>query len=321
MARKELTGNKYDEVDGGVIRLSHSSASLILNCERRYFHKIKETEPDPDYQDDGKALRIGKGFHKVLEDTRHDPSKMQPKIFHHAMVDEGVKGLEERGLILAMLQSYYPLHTKSKLNVLACEIEVGDKHTVGYVDAVMGDDKGNWYLVDNKTAGRLSGDLSSRLRHDPQLRLYSFYAPEVASALKLKKDKFQGCHYRVTTKATAKIKADESPEAYARRIAHKVESFNIGIPHDEAIVKATRDRHERLHERATAIKDAAEKSVMQNFNGCFNYFRPCPYWSRCHGATFTEASESLEIVEAKDMTPTKPMVESAKSDFDVLDLF
>ena len=302
MARRELKG---DQDDGG-LRLSHSSANVILNCERRYHYKVNDYDFDPDYEDDGQSLRLGKAFHKVLEDTRHDRAKFKPKIFHHAVVDENVKAKEEKGLVLAMLFSYYPLHEKSGLEVAGVELEIGDKHTVGYVDAVMVGSHGDWYLTDNKTAARLSGDLTSRLSNDPQLNLYSFYAPELARALKLDVEKFQGCRYRVTTKTKIVAKNDESVEAYAKRILPRIESYDIGIPYRPEIVKAIRDRHERLHERALVIRDSKESSVMQNFSGCFNYFRPCPYWSRCHGKTFTDGPNHLKIVSAKDMTPTKP---------------
>jgi len=285
-------------------RLSHSSAGVLLGCERRYWHKLNSTPYDFDYNDDQKALRIGKGFHRVLELAKH--GTVTKEHFVQALAEEGIDHPQERGLILAMVNSYLGLHRKSKLEVIACEIEIGDKHVLGYIDAIYIDSKGNWYIGDLKTAGKLAGDLLPRLLDDPQLNLYSFYAPEVAKMLSLDLDKFIGCLYRVTTKATIKMKKDESIGDYAKRVQSKIESYEIGIPRNEEVIKATRHRVERLFERHVEIHDLKAKDTMQNYGNCFNYFRPCPYWSQCRGHTYTVGQHALNIRSSKQMTPTTP---------------
>ncbi|GAG87239.1 unnamed protein product, partial [marine sediment metagenome] len=71
--------------DQGPRRLSHSSSGVLLGCERRYWHKVHETEFDIDYDDDRKALRIGNGFHKVLELCVHRKDKFSAKLFYKAL--------------------------------------------------------------------------------------------------------------------------------------------------------------------------------------------------------------------------------------------
>jgi hypothetical protein len=285
-------------------KLSHSSAGVLLGCERRYWHKLFSTPYDFDYNDDQKALRIGKGFHRVLELAKH--GAVTKDHFVQALAEENIGHPQERGLILAMVNSYLGLHRKSKLEVIACEIEIGDKHILGYIDAIYVDSNKNWYIGDLKTAGKLAGDLLSRLSDDPQLNLYSFYAPEVAQSLGLDLDKFIGCLYRVTTKATIKMKKDETTSEYAKRIQPKIESYEIGIPRNDAVIKATRDRMENLFERHVEIHSAKVSQTVQNYGNCFNYFRPCPYWSQCRGHTYTVGQHALNIRSSKQMTPTVP---------------
>ena len=182
---RELGASEPTKQEVGPRRLSHSSSGVLLGCERRYWHKVNETSYDPDYDDDRKALRIGKGFHLVLEHCNHKRKAFNGKIFSAAMREEGIDDPQERGLIIAMCLSYFKLHERSGLKVEVCEIEVGDTHVIGYVDAVMSDPNGCWWIVDLKTAARLSQDLLSRLARDPQLNLYSYYLGDIARELGL----------------------------------------------------------------------------------------------------------------------------------------
>lgn len=301
-------------VESGPKRLSYSSSNVLLGCERRYKYKIADVPFDSDYVDDRKALRIGKGYHLALEYSKHEmPTGKQ---FLKAFVEENIDDFQEQGLIIAMCMKYVELHEKSGLKAIAFEIEVGDKHVIGYVDVVYVDGLGNWYFGDLKTAGKLAGDLLSRLHQDVQLNLYAFYAPEVAAALGLDIDKFLGCIYRVTTKASIKIKPGEKPMAYAKRIIDKVEAYHISIPYNPKVVKATRKRMEQLWDKHSQAYELGEYETMQNFGNCFHYFSPCPWWSRCHGHTYSDGKELLVMKSSKDMKICAPGDVRSKQDME-----
>jgi len=284
------------------MRISYSGSNLFQGCQRRFWHyKIAETPHDSDFRDESAALRLGKAFHQVLEHTMHKKSRLKKEIFQESFNDNEVLSDTERGLIYGMVHKYLQLHEKSGLTVKAVEVQVGNENYIGYVDAIMVDTFGNWWIVDLKTAARLSGSLLSRLSRDPQLNAYSYFKEQIADLCDLDVAKFAGVRYRVTTKAAIKLNIKESFTKFCKRVFDKVESYDIGIPAQDLNPEAVYSHFMNLLKQMVELETTPEKEVPQNYTYCETYFKPCPWWSNCYGKTFTEAAKQYDIRDSTDI--------------------
>jgi hypothetical protein len=284
------------------LRMSYSSSNTFLGCNRRfYYDKIVKADYDPDYNDDQKALRIGKAFHEVLELCHHEAAQLSKSHFGKSFEAHGVDNPGEQGMIIAMVQKYLILHKKSGLSVVGIELHVGDENIHGYIDAIMIDEGGHWWIVDLKTAGKLNGSLLSRLSRDPQLNIYSYYRNQVADLLKLDPSKFKGVRYRVTTKSTIKFGKRETLMSFAKRCFERIESYDIGVPREDLNPTAVYRQFMELLGRMRKLETTKESDIGQNFTYCESYFRPCPYWSRCYGKTFSAAAEQYRIFDSANI--------------------
>ena len=139
---------------GEVNRLSYSSGTLLNNCETKYVHyKVKKTPIDIDADDSTEAFNIGKAFHGVLEDTLHEITEDTTKLVEAACKKYDCEGKE--ALVEAMCRKYYQLNELTALQAIHCEYEIKTDVFIGYIDVVMTDKMGNWWIVDLKTAARI----------------------------------------------------------------------------------------------------------------------------------------------------------------------
>ena len=285
------------------LRISYSGSNTLLGCERKfYYEKVKAVPHDPDYEDNSHALRVGKAFHQILEDCSHGEIPIEAASVNKAMKDNDIDDPTDVHSVIAMVKKYIPLHKRGGLKCVAIETEVGNgTDYIGFVDAVMADEYGHWWIVDLKTAAQLSNSLLSRLCNDPQLNLYSNFVGDIAKQYDLDPDLFAGVRYRVTTKAKIKLNRKETPAEFQQRVMDRIESYDIGIPASDLDPKGAYSRLMRLLKRARGLEEKDEKEVTQNFSHCESYFRPCPYWSRCYGATFTAAKDRYKIFNSEDM--------------------
>lgn len=285
------------------IRISYSSSCTFQGCKRKYYHeKIAQTDHDPDYNDDSKALRIGKAFHQVVELCEHVLKKLSSDIFKKAFMDNKIDDPTEQGLIWGMAVRYMKLHGKSKLKAVGLEVPIGNPQDyVGYIDAVMVDTNDFWWIVDLKTAGKLNNSLLSRLSRDPQLNVYSYFRKQVATKFDLDVEKFAGVRYRVTTKATIKCNRKEKLKDFAGRVLDRVESYDIGIPVEDLNPKKVYDHFMIMLMQMRGLRELEEDDIPQNFNYCENYFKPCPYWSNCYGKTFTDSGGRYCIFDSDNV--------------------
>ncbi len=304
---KEVTG----------IRISYSSSTTFQGCQRKFFYqKVAKEDIDPDVDDDGKALRIGKAFHYVLELCHHHKSLLKPDHYKKSFIENQVDSRGEQGLIVAMVKKYLELHLKSNLGIKGIEVMIGDeKNFIGYIDVILADKNGNWWIVDLKTAARLQASLLSRLSRDPQLNVYAKFVKEVARKCELDVEKFQGVRYRVTTKATIKCGQKETLKEFAKRCYDRIESYDIAIGKKDLIPDEVWENFMRMLKEMRALEGKNEEDVPQNFGHCESYFKPCHYWSRCYGKTFTENAEQYEIFDT-DNIPDLTVEESADNDLD-----
>lgn len=297
------------------IRISYSSSNTFQGCKRRfYYEKVVKVDHDPDYSDNAKALRIGKCFHELLELCKHDFNNVTKEMINTALDNNKVDDPTEQGLVLGMAKKYSILHRKSGFYVVGIEVEIGDRtNYIGFVDAVLMDNAGYWWITDLKTAAKLSNSLLARLAKDPQLNIYSHYVDQIAEILKLDVDKFAGVRYRVTTKATIKRSVKETMGAFVGRIFDRVEAFDIGIPAADLKPKETYDRFMKMLDQMRALRDTPEDEIPQSFAYCESFFKPCPYWSNCYGSTFTSAGDKYEIFDSTNIPEL-----SAIDDLDLL---
>lgn len=267
--------------------LSPSSFTEYQACGRRYkFRKILKVLPDADYIEDQSVFNVGKAFHKACEDTLHDISKLS---------DDHLKGIIELyqlevseyfPMLKAMLQVYGRTHKASGLSVVACEVEVETPFFFGIVDVVLKDDKtGEWWIGDLKTAATYTPSQDATLLSHPQLNLYLAHAKFLASKLELDISKLKGCRYRVTTKTKIKRKLNEEDGAYVARLMMSVKSLDFVLPVDRMIHKAVFAAYKESY---LEISKGESGRYPQNFGNCFAYYKSCPYWSKCHGRTYSE---------------------------------
>jgi len=286
-------------------KLSYSSSNLIQGCEQKYWHyKINKTAKDPDVEESTEAFDIGKAFHEVLEMTLHTNISISENVSEAC---KKYKVKHKEALIEAMVFEYLLVHENSGLDVSICEIEVSDHRTIGYIDAIMKDHLGRWWIVDLKTAGRWDPTLLSRLALDPQLNLYSYFYKRIGAPLGLREEDFMGCRYRVTTKTTTKQKPKEEYDAYVRRLRKAIKSYDIEIPLSVMDIESTYERFSALHARSMELRKGEVPN--KNMGYCLNYFKPCEYWSHCHGQTYTESQSKVRIFSSEDYVKNDNLLE------------
>lgn len=267
--------------------LSPSSLATFLGCQRRYYHnKVAKTPKDSDVPEDVESLLIGSAFHKCLEDTRHILDgygfKDVLKVSEEFKLDE-----DTAALIFAMLSRYKEVHAKAGLKAIACEVIVNTEKFYGIVDVILEDSSGNWWIGDMKTAASYRPDIVPTLPLHPQLNLYAAHANAIGEFLGLLPEKYLGCRYRMTTKSRIGRKGGEEIGPYVKRLSKAIKSFDFILPKELMNPNLFAGIHGSAFKMIGEAGDK-EAAFPQSFSNCMNYFRPCEFWSKCHGKNFTE---------------------------------
>lgn len=285
------------------IRMSNSSFNQMKSCEQKYvYRKITKVETDPDVDTDLKHLRLGSCFHELLENCLHVLPETTSDDMYAAFESHSIDSDRDRGVLMAMWEKYWELHKASELTVIACEDEVGDDTIIGFIDAIMVDKNGFYYITDLKTAARFDGNLLARLKRDSQLNLYSHFRHQIEEKYNLDPDKFAGCLYRVTTKATIVKKASETITEFKRRVKPKIESYSIFIPAEHLAPEETYKEVMAAQAKAMQFRDEGLEPK-RDYSNCFQYFRPCEYFSSCYGYLNSEADKSFNIEATWNVKP------------------
>lgn len=258
--------------------LSYSSANVLLTCATAYkHHKVLMTPKDR--EEDQTSFRVGKAFHSVMELTNHDKKNFSMELFEKCLLEQNV--FEHRYTIYAMIHSYYSLHKASGLDVISVERKFENEYILGYIDAIMVEPTGFWWVVDLKTSASIIEANLSRLTHDTQLNLYAAIMQEyLAKEMGLDLNLFAGCRYRVAAKSKLVVKENETLQQYAKRV--DVKCLDVEIPLALMPVKDIYEQHKLLHKLANEI--TADTETLKNRNACFNYNKPCDFFSQCYGA-------------------------------------
>lgn len=304
MADNKKSGGEH------IFRLSHSSANLMRGCEQRFFHHKGLTPKDSDYVEDMSSLILGKVVHYVLEMGGHQRIKTKD-VYKHIMfycAEHKVKYSElDVPLIVAMVLKYFKFIEKnfSDYELVVAEKEIKTPTFLGYIDAIFKNSKtGEWFICDLKTARLMAASrekYKATLANDYQLNLYSYYAKDVGSHWNLDPEKFKGAWYRVVSKPRLKRRNEgrERPEEdtdYIKRLYKKVECLNYFVPLDLLNPDEFKTNHDELHKRGF---DILNKKVepKKNFKNCMDFFRPCPWWSKCHGDNYSNLKDNTQVKE------------------------
>lgn len=278
--------------DGEEFTLSHSSANTLRSCETRYYHyKIAKTPNDPDYVEEQESLMIGKAVHLSLEQTLHSYDK--ESFYHWTNYACSQFGLTEMIIpIQAMVFKLMKLQRGEGLYAVACEHEIKTEFVGGFIDLIARNEEGDWWIIDVKTAARLQPLTIAKLANDYQLNLYAAHADMIARDLGLDSKRFKGCRYRVVTKSGAAARPNETLMSYIKRTDSTIRAHEFIIDIEQMNPEAILKEHRELYRRARKLFEGAKPS--KDYANCSSFFRPCPYWSKCHDGTYTECSSKFE---------------------------
>tara|TARA_R110000850_G_scaffold107304_5_gene218731 strand:- start:179 stop:1051 length:873 start_codon:yes stop_codon:yes gene_type:complete len=279
------------------MRLSYSSANLLRNCEQKFVHyKVNKVEKDSDQERDDSHFHIGTAFHFVLEMSMHKKPENIGKLLEQCVQEIGLKE-EDIGLVHALVIQYLRLRKLGDFEAVVCEHKIDDENVIGYIDLVEARPNGDWCISDLKTAATFYENKVAELARDRQLNLYGSYYKEIAKAYNLDPDKFIGCRYLVTSKSKAKQQKKETYDQYVMRMVEKklVRSYAVFIPKELLTLDEVKSEHLELHKKSMSLRQG--EVPKKNFTYCMAYFRPCDFWSKCHGESFSKLDPSI-IVQA-----------------------
>lgn len=288
-----------DEKHHDHLGLSPSSLALFQGCNRKYFYKkISKVTIDTDASEDYEAFSVGKAFHKVLEDTMHELDGLSLNQVMKTCLEFELDPDQYAPMILAMLSAYKSMHKKSRLKAVACEVTVETDKFFGIVDAILTEPDGHWWISDSKTTASWRDHTIATLPRHPQLNLYAMHFPDIASIVGLDHTLFRGCRYRVTTKSKLIQKSSELLPAYIERMRAGIESHDYILPLEIMEPESIYHTHNVALEMIEAGKISKDpKEFHPNFGNCYSYFRPCEFWSRCHGKNFSDM-KNLGVVSS-----------------------
>lgn len=277
-----MTTPKNNNIGQGTgVKLSYSSMKTLQSCEQKYSHyKILGTKNDPDYEESD-ALGLGKAFHAVLERTLHQD--YNDSLIIEAMTEFNVDS-SDKDLLTVMLKKYVEFRKASGIKVVKCELPLGTSMYTGFIDyiAIQGN---KWYIGDLKTAGRHDENILPQLPLDAQLNLYANFADDLYIAVpSLVGKEFAGCLYSQIIKSKAQTYAGLDKGVKVVETVVPVESMNPQL---------IWSLFNEIHNRAIELHHG--EAPRKNFSSCFNYFSPCPYFSQCHGKTFTDNKTKVKV--------------------------
>lgn len=264
---------------GVTTTLSVSSMKTVNSCQQKYYYaKVSKQPKDADYEE-ADSLGFGKAFHWVLEQTLHE--SYNDKLIFEAMKEFEVSSFD-RPLLTAMLENYVKVHKASGLKVVKCELQISTPVFLGFVDFIAQGENG-WWLGDNKTAARHDPNLLPRLHKDPQINCYSYFAKEIGEALGMK-GPFLGFRYRQSIKSKA---------GTANGLAKGTPTLDIEIPVSALDPQGTWGNFLEAHQLVTELHNGL--APRRNYNACYDYFRPCEFFSQCHGCLHSEGNHKIVV--------------------------
>ena len=320
--------------------LSYSSGTTIETCEYKYAcHKVWNLIPDR--EDDTTALRWGKACHQIMEDTDWVASNFTKELFHKALVEQGFARIAESGRLIyeetgeqpcyaiySACQQLFKLFKKQKMTTVKCEHEIKLPYLYGFIDQIIKDSKGHWWIRDLKTSGQIrKEELGARLIRDRQLTLYALpqVIQRICDTYHLEADKFQGVRYTVVFKTKAKVKMDakgslEKLSEYAER--NTPNCLDYEIPANQLDVETIYKEHMKKVKQGLEIRTGKREPKRSYGSACFAFNRPCNYFSRCYGVKAEDvAIKTIEADKARALKPVITCKDKEENVEEVLNLF
>ena len=277
-----MKNSNSNNPSNAAIRLSYSSMKTLQSCEQKYHHyKVSGTPKDSDVVESN-AMALGSAYHHVLENSMHT-DKYDDSHILAAMAEHEVDG-SDKDLLTVMLKKYVEFRKASGYKIIKCELAISTQEYTGFIDFIAV--KGNEFFIgDLKTAARFDETLLSRLPMDSQLNLYAHFADQVDIAVPEVKDlRFAGCLYNQATKSKA---------GTISGLEKGVKIYETFIPAEVMDPDVIWSIHSEMHDRARELH--AGEAPRKNFAACFDYFRPCEYFSKCYGSNFTENYKKVKL--------------------------
>lgn len=269
--------------------LSHSTAKTMLLCEEKFVHyKVRNAPRDKDYEK-STALSLGSAVHWILEKSLGDyPADIIGDLDLCESDPDIMLPNSERYLAHAMVLKLVRLNKKCGHRFVAVEPSIDNSWFTGKIDMILEGEDGKWWIGDYKCLKSFRPDMDGRmLFRDPQLNIYASRAKDIAKLLDLDPEKFGGTRYRVCTKSSAKRQPKESEVDIVLRLVNAVKAYDIEVPVESMNPKFAETLHKKLYKRSMDLRKDPSKAV-KNYNSCMNFFKPCEYWSQCHGALYSE---------------------------------
>lgn len=278
-------------------RLSYSSWGQLQTCEQQYVHrKILKTEVDNKEQD-RTAFDVGSATHQCVEDTNWGLTELTQEVVDKAIADYP-DAADHKGLVHAMSIRLIQQQKMSGLICVKAEQQITHPKINGFIDLIAKKHNGDWYIIDLKTsASKPNEGKIAQLPNDRQLNLYSKFAPEVATHLNLDINKFQGCVYRVVVKSKASPKSTESYKAFVNRVRKLTQVYDIMIPKETMNIEEIWESFCDAHVKSLSLREG--EVPVKNLGACFNYFRTCDYFSRCHGYKAEDIIKTIKVKTTK----------------------
>lgn len=280
--------------------LSYSSYTLFTSCAYKYWlKKIAKVDIDEDAEESTEAFDVGKAFHQVLEDCKHELAGVKYETVQAVTDKYKLDPHTHTPMIYAMLKKYKAVHEEAGLKAHACEVPVETPNFYGVIDVVLTAPTGEWWIGDMKTTAAMYNNIAPSLPMNPQLNMYAYHCNILAKAVDLDPLDFQGCRYRVTTKSKLVRKKTEETKDFIERVALGVKSFDFIIPRETMRPDLFASLLADAKNHIDTYKDTPvpEQYFQRNFGNCMSYFRPCENWSRCHGNLRSKMPE-LKVIQS-----------------------
>lgn len=276
--------------------LSHSTAKNMLLCEEKFVnYKVRNLPYDKDYSK-STALSLGSAVHWILEHSLGDYPKDIMADLDHCETDPDIMlPPEERYLAQAMVIKLVRLNKKCGHRFVAVEPSIDNSWFTGKIDMIVEDGAGLWWIGDYKCLKSFRPETDGPpLFRDPQLNIYASRSDEIAKLLGLDPTKFGGTRYRVCTKSSAKRQPKETEVDIVMRLVNSIKAYDVEIPVAGMNPSFAEVLHKKLYKRSMDLRKDPTKAV-KNYNSCMNFFKPCEYWSKCHGALYSEMSMKVTV--------------------------
>ena len=216
--------------------LSHSQIGVFLTCPAMYRHQyIRRISP----RKRAFYFTVGSAMHKFIETwystrgneelaTRHATQVFEEDFEPELFSAEETHQFEcDKAMTLGMCEGYVRYYTQDfdQYQSFLCEgrskislVSTHPHYQINYqavLDALAQDAAGDWWIIETKTAGRVTSSYLQRVRIDSQVSGQMWVAKQVLGHFP------KGVVYNVIKKPSIRLKKGETKQAYQKRVARE----------------------------------------------------------------------------------------------------